>query len=111
MSKKLDKDNLPEWFCPVPFSSLIFNPEGIVGSCREKGSYHEVGNINDSSWQEIWNGDRLKSWRKEFLTGNITTCSKEIDDSSCQKHLTNIDQNLMKINEKTFKLNTLGSFL
>ncbi len=89
MRKNIDRNNLPENFCPVPFASLIFNPEGIVGSCREKGSYHEVGNMLDNHWKEIWNGEKLMKWREEFLTGNIKTCAKEIKDRNCNKAVSN----------------------
>ncbi|WP_164848537.1 SPASM domain-containing protein [Halobacteriovorax sp. HLS] len=84
----------PKVLCPVPFTSLILNPDGIVGCCREKGTKHEIGNIKNETIEEIWNGEKLKSWRREFLTGNITTCKKEIEDSSC--HLIEWNQDLHK---------------
>ncbi len=87
--KSLDVNDLPDDFCPVPFTSLIFNPDGIVGSCREKGSNHKIGNILEENWQDIWNNEKLRSWRREFLEGNIVTCKKEIKDRNCHKHMSN----------------------
>ncbi|MCF8058913.1 MAG: SPASM domain-containing protein [Bacteriovoracaceae bacterium] len=77
------ENNLPENFCIVPFTNLILNPNGDVGVCRQKGTKHVVGNILGKSLDEIWNSDELKSWRQEFLTGNISTCAKEIKNDSC----------------------------
>ncbi|WP_372654781.1 SPASM domain-containing protein [Halobacteriovorax sp.] len=79
------KDSLPDSFCPVPFSTLILNPNGLVGCCREKGNEHAVGNIKDSSIEEIWNGEKVRAWRREFLTGNIETCKEEIRHNSCHR--------------------------
>lgn len=83
---------LPKNFCPIPFTSLILHPTGNVGSCREKGTQHSVGHIKKQSLDEIWNGDKLKSWRREFLTGNIKTCKAEIENASC--HRLRLNRNL-----------------
>lgn len=77
------KNNLPKNFCVVPFSNLIFNPNGDVGVCRQKGTEHVVGNITKQSVEEIWNSDYLKTWRHEFLTGDIKICKNEIANDAC----------------------------
>ncbi len=82
---KLDKNCLPDCFCPVPFGSLTLNPTGIIGACREKGTEHEMGNIKENSLEEIWNGEKFRAWRREFLTGNIKTCAEEIKHTSCNR--------------------------
>jgi MoaA/NifB/PqqE/SkfB family radical SAM enzyme len=83
---KFTKDNLPDWFCPVPFASLIFNPFGNVGVCREQGrENHPAGQITEQSIEEIWNSESIRSWRREFLTGNIKTCANNIRDRKCNK--------------------------
>lgn len=79
------RDTLPDSFCPVPFSTLILNPNGLVGCCREKGNEHAIGNIKESTIEEIWNGDKVRSWRREFLTGDIVTCKEEIRHNSCHR--------------------------
>lgn len=79
------KDNLPDWFCPVPFATLIFNPWGNVGGCREQGNNHSVGDAQKQSWQEIWNGEAIRAWRREFLTGEIKTCEQHIRHRGCHK--------------------------
>jgi MoaA/NifB/PqqE/SkfB family radical SAM enzyme len=74
---------IPDQFCIVPFVNLIFNPSGSVGVCRQKGTEHSVGHLDKESIEEIWNGPTLKSWREEFLTGNIKTCKDEISRDHC----------------------------
>jgi MoaA/NifB/PqqE/SkfB family radical SAM enzyme len=70
-------------FCPAPFTTLIINADGQTGCCREKGTEHSIGNALEEDIQEIWNGSAIQSWRREFLTGNIETCKKELHDMSC----------------------------
>jgi radical SAM protein with 4Fe4S-binding SPASM domain len=83
--ERLKQQGLPENFCPIPFTSLILHPTGNVGCCREKGTQHSVGHIDQQTIPEIWNSEKLQSWRKEFLTGNIETCKNEIAQSSCHR--------------------------
>lgn len=83
MPKIKKMNSLPENFCAVPFTSLIFNPTGNVGCCREQGHRHSVGNIFKQSFEDIWNGPEIRAWRKEFLTGNIKTCAKHIEKKQC----------------------------
>jgi len=80
---KYSELELPEQFCIVPFTNVILNPDGEVGICRQKGTKHIVGNLNDNTIEEIWNNDYLKKWRSEFLTGNIEICKKEIQGDAC----------------------------
>lgn len=76
---------LPKNFCAVPFASIIFNPDGIVGSCREKGSEHEAGNIKDQSWRDIWNSPFMQKWRQEFIDGKVEICKEEQMHRSCHR--------------------------
>ena len=83
--------SLPKVFCPVPFASLILNPNGHVGSCRELGIGHVLGNIHENTIEEIWNNKKFRDWRLEFLTGNIVTCKEYINHNSCNKLHSNLD--------------------
>lgn len=83
--KLLKEKKLDDNFCSIPFTSLILHPTGNVGACREKGTQHVMGNIEKQSIDEIWNGEALKSWRREFLTGKIETCKEEMRTKSCHK--------------------------
>lgn len=81
--------NLPKNFCPVPFSNLILNADGSVCVCRYKTKEHAIGNIHESSLKDLWNNDKIQSWRREFLSGNITTCEVEIKERKCHLQPTN----------------------
>jgi MoaA/NifB/PqqE/SkfB family radical SAM enzyme len=80
---------LPEHFCIVPFTNMIFNPDGKVGVCRQKGTEHFVGDITQNTVEEIWNNDYVRNWRREFLTGDIRVCKKEIERTSCHLSMDN----------------------
>jgi cyclic pyranopterin phosphate synthase len=87
MSEKNYRDELPKNFCPIPFSNLIFNPDGNVAVCRRHSKSLSVGNIIHQNLEEIWNGEKIQNWREEFLTGNIQICADKIKNSRC--HLSN----------------------
>lgn len=75
----LDKDT----FCVVPFINLILEPDGKVGVCREKGSKFIIGDLSQKSLEEIWNGEFIRKWRREFIEGKPSICSKEISHKKC----------------------------
>ena len=74
---------LPENFCPVPFSTLLFEANGNVCMCRRKGAEFAIGDIRKETWQEIWNGERLQAIRAEFLSGKVKTCAQEVARDRC----------------------------
>lgn len=101
------KNNLPDRFCVIPFSNMIFNPNGDVGICRQKGTKHVVGNITKDSIDDIWNSEYLQRWRGEFLSGDIKICEKEIKNDSC--HLS--PDNYTLFSEIDLSQKQEGSFL
>ncbi len=86
---EFSKHGLPEHFCIVPFTNMIFNPDGRVGICRQKGTEHFVGNILEDKVEDIWNNQYVRDWRKEFLTGDIKVCKSEIERTSCHLSIDN----------------------
>jgi cyclic pyranopterin phosphate synthase len=76
-------EDAPDCLCPIPFTTLIFNPDGKVGCCRERTNHDVVGNIKESSWEEIWNGEEIRAWRREFLSGDIKRCKNLIQTRMC----------------------------
>ncbi|MCK5073154.1 MAG: radical SAM protein [Bacteriovoracaceae bacterium] len=74
---------LPENFCPVPFTTIIAEPDGKIGSCRLKGSGFSIGDIREKSMEEIWNDEFIRKWRREFLTGKVEICAREIKHRGC----------------------------
>lgn len=80
LAKGLDEHN----FCLVPFTTIILEPDGQVGVCRHKGSDFPIGHIKENSIDEIWNGEKVRQWRKEFLEGRPGFCSQEVKHQHCQ---------------------------
>ena len=74
---------LPQKFCTVPFTTLLLEPDGLVGACRQKGCEFPVGRLQDNTLDEIWNGEKIKQWRKEFLEGKPKICATEVRHYQC----------------------------
>lgn len=74
---------LPENFCLVPFTNMIFNPGGRISVCRNKGTDHFVGHLKDNSIEEIWNNSYMQTWRQEFLSGQVRICEFEQKTNAC----------------------------
>ena len=89
IQKMFAKKNLPNNFCIVPFTNLIFNPGGKVGVCRQKGTDHCVGHLKDNSIEEIRNSDFMRQWRSEFLSGNVKICAAEQSQQACHLSASN----------------------
>lgn len=85
------ENGLPENFCPVPFSTLLFEANGNVCMCRRKGTEFPVGNIHEQTFAEIWNGKKLRDIRREFLSGKVKTCQKEVANDKCNLAADNAD--------------------
>lgn len=77
------KKSLPKHFCSVPFTTLLLDPAGKVGMCRQHGQLAFIGNIKDNTIMEIWNGEKARKWRREFLDSNIKICDPLIYDRKC----------------------------
>jgi radical SAM protein with 4Fe4S-binding SPASM domain len=70
-------------FCLVPFTTLILEPDGKVGICRHKGSNFPIGHIQKNTIAEIWNGEKARRWRREFLEGKPVFCATEVRHQHC----------------------------
>src|SRR5471030_591488 len=81
--KEFSNLGLSPKFCHVPFVSLILEPDGRVGSCRVKGTEFPVGNLNTHTLEQIWNGPRIRQWRREFLSGDVQMCGTEVRYKGC----------------------------
>jgi sulfatase maturation enzyme AslB (radical SAM superfamily) len=87
--KELRK-KLPTHFCPVPFTTIILEPDGKVGLCRNKGNDFPVGQLSFTNFDEIWtilNSEKAKKWRSEFLEGNPLICQEEVTTRKCNLDL------------------------
>lgn len=72
--------------CPQPYSGIILNQNGGVSVCRMLAMSETVGNIKDNTLEEIWNGEKIVAWRKDFFNSIPERCKKSIKEFNC--HLT-----------------------
>lgn len=83
-----------EYFCSFPFDSMWINWDGSVRPCCRAvyADTIQVGNLYDSSWQEIWNGELMKQLRYSLLTGKgmIPFCEKCSHRVICKENLVRI---------------------
>lgn len=77
------RKNLPKDFCPVPFTTIILEPNGNVGICRHHGPNFPIGHISQNTIEEIWNGPNAQKWRTEFLQNKISTCDPILHERHC----------------------------
>ena len=56
--------------CPYPFYSLVIKANGdVVACCVDWNKHTAVGNIHRERFSEIWNGERLRNFRRMHLEG------------------------------------------
>lgn len=87
---KTIRKKLPHNFCPVPFTTIILEPDGKVGICRNKGNDFPIGQLTFTNFEEIWsiiNSEKAKTWRKEFLQGDPVICKEEVTTRKCNLDL------------------------
>jgi cyclic pyranopterin phosphate synthase len=78
-------------FCPIPFLQLELTPLGKVSACCYSGEY-EVGNVDRQTLVEIWNSEKLRRWRREFLTGDVRICKAPMEVFGCQKNYQHLNE-------------------
>ncbi len=66
-------DNLePQAYCPYPFNSLHVWADGMVTPCcTYYGKALPLGNVEEQTLTDMWNGDEINKIRDEFRTGNL----------------------------------------
>lgn len=58
--------------CSLPWQRIIISPEGNMGVCC--WGYGNLGNLNSSSLESIWNGEQCRTIRKALVAGNYQGC-------------------------------------
>ncbi|WP_435151239.1 radical SAM/SPASM domain-containing protein [Candidatus Pelagibacter bacterium nBUS_44] len=89
--------------CPDPFSRLSVNFDGSVSVCCVDWSHGTVvGNFNDETFEEVWNGKKLKEFRLLHLNGErnkIGPCKNcdYIKDKGKHDNIDHICQKLIEV--------------
>lgn len=83
-----------EYFCHFPFDSMWINWDGAVRPCCRAvyADTIQIGNLYESSWQDIWNSKDMKQLRTSLLTGKdmIPFCEKCSHRVLCKDNLVRI---------------------
>lgn len=69
----------PIYPCPYIFSELVVSCQGnVIGCCRDYRAQVILGSVMVESLTQIWNGEKMKRFRREHFRGNankIPLCS------------------------------------
>jgi radical SAM protein with 4Fe4S-binding SPASM domain len=71
----LPKRSFPKNSCPWLYYSITIQANGdVVPCCRDPHGRQIVGNLLEQSLEEVWNGPKLKAFRRAVLS-----CQKDVD--------------------------------
>lgn len=67
--------------CNHPFHTIqVQNTGEIYCCCCYWTDFYSFGNIFEQSFDEIWNGERAKAFRKQFVENNFKYCKLDVCD-------------------------------
>ena len=69
--------------CPIAISQLYLHSSGKVYPCGFIQGRESIGNVKETSMQEIWNGKLAKDFRKSHQEGNNPTCHEMQSNYNC----------------------------
>ena len=76
--KPVDKPELSDRFCRLPFTSMQIDTDGDVQLCSCQYSMpYNIGNIYQNSLQDIWLSKTADNVRQSVVDGKFTYCSQE----------------------------------
>ncbi|QSZ41229.1 hypothetical protein GJV85_03570 [Sulfurimonas aquatica] len=65
-------------YCSRPWTHMYVGPDGVVKNCSWiKFPEGNLGNLVDSSVEELWNGDMIKNIRDSIEDGSYKYCDEE----------------------------------
>ena len=74
--------------CTFPFEAAQISMQGDVYVCCPPWSNsYSLGNIYEQSFDEIWNGEKAKEFRRQFITGNYNICNLNLCVKDCSKNI------------------------
>ena len=85
-------------FCSQPFNRIEIYPNGDVFNCCPSFiKYYSIGNIFQTPFAEIWNGEKARELRKMILNSDFSLCEdmcnkKNGDDKRCPEFKEYVDK-------------------
>ncbi len=85
------KSHYENQYCEYPWLSLTVMADGNVVPCTQVSNSELVlGNVNDNSLEDIWNGKKYKEFRKMHVTGKFPKghkCKEKCDMKKLYQYL------------------------
>jgi radical SAM protein with 4Fe4S-binding SPASM domain len=76
-------------FCSMATSYVKIEPDGRVFPCCRAPDELEMGNVNETPIEEIWNGERYRGFRRRMFAGDYPnackTCSFLVDNPAFER--------------------------
>ncbi|WP_084584583.1 SPASM domain-containing protein [Sphingomonas azotifigens] len=69
--------DLSNRFCSAPFTKFQTLLDGTISSCCSIWTQQRLGNLDDQTFEEIWNGAAAQAMRESILDGSYRYCNKE----------------------------------
>ncbi len=70
--------------CYIAWFHAIISSDGAVKSCGRCDSSMQFGNLKKNTFQEIWNGNAIRSFRRQTMSRNgLERMSKHCDCTQC----------------------------
>lgn len=63
------RNRLPDRCSRLWFNPVITWDGKVLPCCFDKDAYHIMGDLNEESFRDIWNGPKYRSFRKSLLSG------------------------------------------
>lgn len=74
--------------CTFPFDSAQISMQGDVYVCCPPWcNSYSLGNIYEQTFDEIWNGERAKKFRRQFIDGNYDICNLDLCVKDCSRKI------------------------
>ena len=74
--------------CTFPFDSAQISMQGDVFVCCPPWcNSYSFGNIYEQSFDEIWNGEKAKEFRRQFINENYNICNLDLCVKDCSHNI------------------------
>ena len=64
--------------CPMPWTQCYIHAKEISSCCPNFTYGYSFGNLEEQSFEEIWNGERANFFRNEMLSGEFLLCDRKM---------------------------------
>lgn len=82
------KTGMSNEVCTFPFTAAQISARGEVFVCCPPWcSSYSFGNIFEQSFDEIWNGEKAKEFRRQFINENYKYCNLDLCVKDCSRDI------------------------